>query len=771
MKTVPRLLLTILAASLWIFSPSANTSVNTSPTFLFAPQASTGLAPYAVELADMAGDGDLDAVTSNLVNQEFSTVSVLKNNGDGTFVAPVDYPVGPNPTDLRVADFNGDGRPDVICLAALSGDDGGNSYVTVLFNNGTGGLVNRHDYSVGENANSGGVDVGDYNGDGFVDFAVASLMTGVHVYRNTGNGTFALWANFAVSMEPTHIASADFNGDGRLDLVVGNTDDARIYLNNGSGFTSGVFINNFGDGVQGIATGDFDNDGQPDFALTGRRLSVYRNLGGGTSFAKTAYPAGENQVGIKVADMDGDGKFDITISNYLANSVSVYSNDGTGHFADKREWGVGIGPNSHGIGDVNGDGRLDIVAAASQLSQTTVNVVLNAGNRSYVARRDYGMPGGARGVEFADFNRDGYPDVVSAAYVSNADGPVVFYGQSDGTLQDGIQIENWGNNIPTDVAVGDFNGDGWPDFVNSVMSPGNRIRVSMNRGDGTFFPSVSYTAGADPAGVGVGDLNGDGNLDIGNANGGQLDNSISVFIGNGNGTFQPQIRIPVGFRPGDVLLADFDQNGRSEVVVTHYGSTAIYYFKPDPAGVLGPPEIINIGNFQGNASAADFDIDGWLDMMVGAGHAVLLPNDHNGHFMPRIETPGCCLGYIAAGDWDQDGLMDFVGTNGVLHLALVGWNHGEGNFTQVSTLQTGYEPWRVGAADLNGDGLPEIVIGNSRARSISVFTNTTGSGPTPTPTPIPTATPSSTPTATPRPTPVPRPRAIPRSRPTPVPRP
>src|SRR4030095_5920086 len=126
-----------------------------------------------------------------------------------------------------------------------------------------------------------------------------------------------------------------------------------------------------------------------------------------------------------------------------------------------------------------------------------------------------------------------------------------------------------------------------------------------------------------PAGVGVGALTGGGKLDIVNTNGGQLDNSISVFIGNGNGTFQPQVRIPVGFRPGDVLLADFDQNGRSEIVVTHYGSTAIYYFKPDPAGVLAPPEIINIGNFQGNSVAADFDNDGWLDMMVGAGYAVL----------------------------------------------------------------------------------------------------------------------------------------------------
>ena len=230
MKTITRMLLTTLAASLWIFSPSANTTVNTSPTFLFAPQASTGLAPYAVELADMDGDGDLDFVTSNLVDQEFSTVSVSKNNGDGTFAAPVDYAVGPNPLDLRLADFNGDGRPDLVCLAALSGDDGGTSYVTVLFNNGTGGLINRHDYPVGENANSGGVDVGDYDGDGDIDFAIASLLEGVHVYRNTGTGTFTLWAHFAISMSPTHIASADFTGDGQRDLVIGNVDAVQIYV-------------------------------------------------------------------------------------------------------------------------------------------------------------------------------------------------------------------------------------------------------------------------------------------------------------------------------------------------------------------------------------------------------------------------------------------------------------------------------------------------------------------------------------------------------------
>ena len=681
----------MLAALLWVSSPSAESTGQTSPTFLFSPQASTGTGPFGVELADMDGDGDKDLVTSNLVDQEFSTVSVSKNNGNGTFAAPIDYPVGPNPRDLRVADFNGDGKPDVVCLAALSGDDVGdlNSYVTVLLNNGTGGLINRQDYSVGESANSGGVDVGDYTGDGVPDFAIASLMTGVYVYRNTGSGTFVQWAHIAVSFGPTHIASADFNSDGRLDLVLGNTDDARIYLNNGAGFTAGVIINNFGDGVSGIATGDFDNDGKPDLALTGRSLSVYRNTGLGAGFAKTAYLAGENQVGIKTADMDGDGHLDITVSNYLANSVSVYSNDGAGGFAGKREWGVGAAPNSHGIGDVNGDGKLDIVAAASNLNQASVNVVLNAGNRTYVARRDYGMLGAARGIEFADFNRDGYPDVVTGAYVSNQDGPFVFYGKADGTLQDGIQIENWGNMAPTDVAVGDFNGDGWPDFVTSILAPGNRIRVSMNQGNGTFLPSVSYTAGGDPSGVGVGDLNGDGKLDIVNTNGGQLDNSMSIFIGNGNGTFQPQVRVPVGFRPSDALLADFDQNGRSEVVVTNYGETFIYYFKPDAAGVLGAPQSFSIGDYQGNAVAADFDNDGWLDIMVGGGSARLLRNNQGGSFFPPVTTP-VPAGFITTGDWNQDGLMDIAGTDGVLSLVLVGWNQGAGNFTHVSSLQTGF---------------------------------------------------------------------------------
>jgi len=233
---------------------------------------------------------------------------------------------------------------------------------------------------------------------------------------------------------------------------------------------------------------------------------------------------------------------------------------------------------------------------------------------------------------------------------------------------------------------------------------------------------------------------------------------------------EPQVVVPVGFRPSDALLADFDQDGRSEVVVTHYGSTAIYYLKPNAAGVLGAPQIINLGSAHGNSVAADFDNDGWLDLMVAAGTAVLLRNNHAGSFAAPVGTP-VPAGFIASGDWDQDGLVDIVGTDGVRNLALVGWNRGAGNFTHISSLQAGYETGRAGAADLDGDGLPEIVAGNGRARSISVFTNQTGAAPPPTPTPNPSPTPAATPTpvATPTPTPASTPTPPPAGTPTPTP--
>jgi len=102
---------------------------------------------------------------------------------------------------------------------------------------------------------------------------------------------------------------------------------------------------------------------------------------------------------------------------------------------------------------------------------------------------------------------------------------------------------------------------------------------------------------------------------------------------------------------------------------------------------------------------------------------VLLRNNQSGSFLAPITTP-VQGAFVAAADWDGDGLVDVVGTNGNANVALVGWNRGGGTFEQIGVVQSGYETHRAGAADLNGDGRPEIVVCNLRARSLSVFANT-----------------------------------------------
>jgi hypothetical protein len=186
MKTICQVTLIVVAAFLWVTASSTELGEQTTPTFLFAPQASTGLAPYAVELADMDGDGDLDLVTSNLVDQEFSTVSVSKNNGDGTFAAPVDYPVGPNPIDLRVADFNGDGWPDFVSSIFSPGNR-----IRVNINRGDGTFFPSVSYEAG--GNPSGVGVGDLNGDGKLDIVNSNGSqndNSISVFIGNGDGTF-----------------------------------------------------------------------------------------------------------------------------------------------------------------------------------------------------------------------------------------------------------------------------------------------------------------------------------------------------------------------------------------------------------------------------------------------------------------------------------------------------------------------------------------------------------------------------------------------------
>lgn len=690
--------------------------------FLFAPATTTGLAPYGAAVADLDGDGDLDAVTANYGDGETSTVTVLISQGNGTFLPPVSYPVGDGAEDVKLGDFNGDGRPDLVTANSMTGQNfGTRSYCTVWINNGNGTFGNRRDYDVGFNSYCRAVEIADFDGDGQLDWAATAMWDGnIYVYRGVGNGTFTL-RNVVPATSPNGLVAADFNRDGRIDIAYHTVNDLYVRMNNGGTFGPAVYYDNWPANVSDLAAADFNKDGAIDLISVGYQSTVFVNNGMGAFTTKIVLPGVGTGSGVVTGDFDGDTWTDFASANYTENSASIYYNDGSLGFNDKRSWGVGFAPNSLAAGDLNADGNLDMLVVSSQMSQSTATVVLNEGDRSFLARREYGIPGSGYGIDVGDLNRDGFPDVAVAVYVSNADRVRVFYGTADGSLSEPYDVENFGNNIPTDVAIADLNGDGWPDMVASIFSPGNRIRVWINRGDGTFNPSSSYAADGNPSGVAIGDLNGDGRADIVCTNGSQLSNKVSVYLNSGNGTFHPQTLFGTLNRPSDAVLGDFDRDGDQDFVVTHFGSNSVLLFRNNGSASFSA-EAFNAGDTQTGGVASDFNGDGWIDLLVSGGSLKILPNQGGG-FGTAIVSP-ILAGYATAADLNRDGLLDGVGTNGVTNYVNFGPGAGNGTFGFDGTMPAGYDVAKVVTADLDHDGFPELLTANW-GRSISVFTNRT----------------------------------------------
>jgi hypothetical protein len=711
----------ILSASILLGTASASRAVD----FLFAPLHPTGLAPYSAALADMDGDGRPDVVTVDLQDQETGTVSVSLSDGAGGFLAPVHYAVGAGAQWLAVGDLNGDGHPDVVVSNYQTEST---AAVTVYMNSGSGTLVSPHTLAASPNAQPEGIAIADWNGDGHADIAVAlSLQGQVKVFWGNGTGNFPSSTLVNTGFTPRDLAAADFDGDGHLDLVVTSIDGARVFYGTGSGFTGGATLNNFPQGCDNVVAGDFNNDGHPDFATTGQALTLFLNDGTGHGWTRRYSAVGENPVGIVAADFDGDGNLDVAAALYLGDAVSVYYGDGVGNFPVRQDWGAGLAPNDLAVGDVNGDSRPDIVVPSSQLDQTDFQVLLNGGSRSFLARRDYDVVGDAEGFAVADFDHDGNLDVVVAVAQSNNDNLKLIRGKRDGTLQDPVLVEAFGNNAPTNVIAADFNEDGWMDAAASIFSPGDALRVWINDGRGSLLPSVVYAAGGNPGSLAAGDINGDGHLDVIVVNSALTDNTIEVYIGVGDGTFLPGYKLATLVAPSDIAIADFDRDGDLDVLVTHGGSPAVLLFVNDGAGGLAPVTF-NVGFAQSTPSVADLNGDGWPDVALTTGVASVLLNDGSGGFSLH-QWGANASGGTGLGDFDHDGQMDIVATDFNRNLATVLLNDGHAQFSSGAVVPVGYNAGRCTGADFGKDALPEIVTANLRAGSVSVVPNITWTAP------------------------------------------
>jgi M6 family metalloprotease-like protein len=348
----------------------------------FAPAVNYGAGdgPYSVFCADLDGDTDLDLAVAN---DNSDNVSILKNNGDGTFQSAVNYGAGDYPRSVFCADLDNDNDLD------LAVANGGSDNISILKNNGDGIFASAINHGAGDRPLS--VFCADLDNDNDLDLAVANdYSNNVSILKNNGDGTFQSAVNYGAGDLPISVFCADLDGDLDLDLAVANEGSfpyligsVSILKNNGDGTFQSAVNYGAGDYPRSVFCADLDNDNDLDLAVANEGnfppnigwVSIFENNGDGTFQTKVDYGAGYGAGSVFCADLDGDADLDLAVTNVFSGNVSILKNNGDGTFQSAVNYGAGDGPWSVFCADLDGDADLDL--AVANVYSDNVSILMN----------------------------------------------------------------------------------------------------------------------------------------------------------------------------------------------------------------------------------------------------------------------------------------------------------------------------------------------------------------------------------------------------------
>jgi hypothetical protein len=369
--------------------------------------------------------------------------------------------------------------------------------------------------------------------------------------------------DFATDQLPFTVVTGDFNRDGNLDLATVNIllSTVSVLLGKGDGTFQPHVEYLVGSTQFGMVTADFNRDGKLDFAVPNgadNTVSILLGNGDGTFGARTTFATGNDCRNITTADFNRDGKLDLAILNATANTVGILLGNGDGTFGSHVDFATGPTPFTVASDDFNGDGRLDLAVANS--GGSTVSILMGNGDGTFQTQTTY------------------------------ITGDTVLY-----------------------VSSADFNGDGHPDLAVANDNE-NTIAILLNNGTGTFGTPTHYDTGTNPSSVIAADLNADGKLDlvVTISNFDRVGTSLlSIFLGNGDGTFQARSDYPAAFGPRTAVAADFNHDGRLDVATANNegGNASVYLqgavavlsvssltFGTQVVGPPGPSQLVTLSN-------------------------------------------------------------------------------------------------------------------------------------------------------------------------------
>lgn len=549
----------------------------------FAPptvHAVAGSRYYAfAAVGDVDGDGQPDIVMLGGSDLFTSTLNVLRGNGNGGFTAgPVRSGAG-DMAAIVVADFDGDGHPDVLSAAGsfLRGNGDG-SFGAPQAAWSTVGVFDHIAFA-------------DFDRDGRLDLALTTAPAGgfVTVMRGRGDGRFDELDSYAAVLGATTLGVTDVDGDGSVDIVVGLTGPGVLTSGTQAG-TLTQFLLGHGDG-----------------RFVGAPAWPSPSLAGAGPSAMSA---------LALADLDGDGVTDLVAPAPRALSSAPAPDPGQLSWRRGGPGGPGAastievargGAVAVAVADVDGDGRPDLVYA----TRDSLAVRRGAGGATFSGETARALPAEPLALRVGDFDGDRRADVAVLA----ADGLRVYPGQADASLGTPALVEATTALVTLDVA--DLDGDGRADLV--VGRADGSVGVRLGGPGGSFLAPIALSAGSAVQALAIGDMDGDGRRDLVVA---AADASgrvqLQVFPGTPGGGFGAPVATPLqdssGSRVGSVALADFNGDGRVDVALTRDGLTGIVMGLGD--GRLDTEYAFAIAGRASVLNAGDVDADGQPDLLA-----------------------------------------------------------------------------------------------------------------------------------------------------------
>ena len=714
----------MLVAMLLGFVPSAR-----AQGYLFGRASyslgSTGTGAASIALGDFNGDGIGDLV---IVQPGNNRVAVLLGKADGTVAPAVFYPTGNQPVAVVAADFNSDGRLDLAIAnqnCTSSFECGAHGSISILLGNGDGTFQPQSIASSGIQPMS--LVAGDFNSDGKVDLAAANgELNSVVVLLGNGDGTFQSPVSYRTPGGAESVALGDFNHDGNIDLAVGNS-GVSIFLGKGDGtFEHSMDLLTL-PGPNAVVVADFNGDGALDLAVSyGQEdaVSILLGNGDGTFQPRTDFVTARAATAMTVADLNGDGRQDVVVAN-SNQSLSILLGNGDGTLQPEQTFALAGVPAAVAVQDFNRDGKLDLAIVASEIGQ--VSIILGRGDGTFPTPQPIGGSLGAWAIVAGNFSNSGSLDLLTTSLNDNS--ILLFPGSGDGTF--GVGASSLTGQVPVAAAVGDFNQDGRLDVAvvnqtcTSLPCANGSVSVFLGDGDGTFQPAVDYSTGSIPVALAVADLNGDGIPDLAVVNNGfGFSDTLSLLLGKGDGTFLSGGTLATPAGPTQVVAADFNHDGAVDLAVA--SSFGVSIIPGRGAGSFGPRTDYPIIDGAKAIATGDFNGDGKPDLAVTTINSVLvLLANGDGTFQPSVAyalDSLIDLSRILVGDFDGDGKLDLlVGKSNNAVSILIG--NGDGTFQLPIDLPLGESEHGWAAGDFTGDGGIDLAAASVGPSAVFVSLN------------------------------------------------